>query len=121
MSDKGWAATTYRTYGIEPDFDMSAAKADPTREQVRARVDDLPPNKAAGKSDAEITRMILTAMIQADMKSAFDHKNIKITTVNGHVMLTGRVKNEKHKSMINDAAAGVVGPAYVDNQIEAAK
>jgi len=121
MSDKGWAATTYRTYGIEPDFDMSAVKADPTREQVRARVDDLPPNKAAGKSDAEITRMILTAMIQADMKSAFDHKNIKITTVNGHVMLTGRVKNEKHKSMINDAAAGVVGPAYVDNQIEAAK
>ena len=121
LSDKGWAANIYRTYGIEPDFDMSAAKADPTREPVRAKVDDLPPNKAAGKSDAEITRMILTAMVQSDMRTAFDHKNIKITTVNGHVVLSGRVKNEKHKSMINEAAAGVVGPAYVENQIEAAK
>ena len=125
MSDRGWAANTYRIYGVEPDFDTHPVTADPTREQVRARVDqkveELPPNKAAGKSDAEITRMILTAMVQSDMKSAFDHKNIKITTVNGHVVLSGRVKYEKHKSMINDAAVGVVGPAYVDNQIETAK
>jgi sporulation protein YlmC with PRC-barrel domain len=118
MTGKTWAATTYRTYGIEPDFDTTAATADPTREPVRAKVEDVPPSKAAGKSDAEISRMVLTAMIQEDMNSAFNHKNIKIITVSGHVTLTGHVKNTKQKDKLGQVAEEVVGSGYVDNQLE---
>jgi sporulation protein YlmC with PRC-barrel domain len=118
MTERAWAANTYRSYGIEPDFDTGSVKADPTREQVRAKVEDAPVSKAAGKSDAEITRMVLTAMIQEDMNSAFNHKNIKINTVSGHVTLAGHVKNEKQKDKLGQIAEDVVGTGFVDNQLE---
>jgi osmotically-inducible protein OsmY/sporulation protein YlmC with PRC-barrel domain len=117
LTEKDRAAATYRAYGIEPDFE-AGVKADPTREQVRAKVEDAAPSKAAGKSDSEITRMVLTAMIQEDMNSAFNHKNIKINTVNGHVTLTGKVKNGKQKDKLGEVAEDVVGQGYVDNQLE---
>ena len=102
MTEKGWAANTYRAYGVEPDFDMGAVKSDPTREQVREKIQDAAPSKAAGKSDAEISRMILTAMVQDDMSAVFNHKNIKITTnvAMAHVTWSGRVKNEKQKEKL---------------------
>jgi hypothetical protein len=118
MTDKVWAANTYRSYGVEPDFDMASVKSDPTREQVRARVEDPTPGKTAGKNDSEITRMVLTALIQEDMNAVFNRKNIKINTVNGHVTLTGRVKNDKEKQKLGDVAERVVGPGYVDNRLE---
>jgi len=118
MTEKTWAANTYRSYGVEPDFDPGAVKSDPTREQVREKIQDAPPSKAAGKSDAEISRMVLTAMVQDDMSAVFNHKNIKIITTNGHVTLSGHVKNEKQKAKLGQITEGVVGPGYWDNQLE---
>jgi hypothetical protein len=119
MTEKGWAANTYRSYGVEPDFDASAVKSDPTREPVREKIQDAAPSKVTGKSDAEISRMVLTAMVQDDMSTVFNHKNIKIVTTNGHVTLSGHVKNEKQKEKLGQIAEDVVGPGYVDNQLEA--
>jgi sporulation protein YlmC with PRC-barrel domain len=118
LTEKDWAVATYRAYGIEPDFDAAVAKVDLTREPVRAKVDEPPPSKAAGKSDAEITRMVLTAFVQEDMNNAFNHKNIKINTVNGRVTLSGKVKNQKQKDKLRQVAEDVVGQGYVDNELE---
>jgi sporulation protein YlmC with PRC-barrel domain len=118
LTDKNWAATTYRNYGIEPDFDTTVVVTDATREQVRAKVDELPPSKAAGKNDADINRMVLTALIQEDMENVFKRKSVKISTLNGHVTLTGKVKSQKQKDALGAAAESVVGPGYVDNQLE---
>jgi len=62
--------------------------------------------------------MILTAMVQDDMSAVFNHKNIKIITTNGHVTLSGHVKNEKQKEKLGQITEGVVGPGYMENQLE---
>src|SRR5262249_17406029 len=83
--------------------------------------DAAPANKAAGVPDNEITRQILTAMIREDFGNTYATKLFKIVTVNGHVTLQGKVKNQKQKDAFGKAAESVVGPGNVDNQLEVKK
>lgn len=127
MTDPGWVAATYRLHGQELAYEGGADNRapDPTRENVRTKVDNAsapaPAGKAAGLTDAEITKSILTAMIREDLGNGFSYKQMKIITVNGQVTLQGKVKSGKQKEAIGIASASVVGSGNVNNQLEARK
>jgi sporulation protein YlmC with PRC-barrel domain len=128
MADPPWAAATYRLY------DSATASADPTRENVRARI-DTPASASTGAStapaptsapppalpDEEIKKRILTAIIRDDIGNAYSYKQLKIVTENGHVTLEGRTKSAKQKAELGKLAESVVGPGNVDNQLEVRK
>ncbi|HWY74628.1 MAG TPA: PRC-barrel domain-containing protein [Verrucomicrobiae bacterium] len=130
MADPPWAAATYRLY----DAGTAPASADPTHENVRARI-DAPANANTGASaspapaaapppalpDEEIKKRILTAIIRDDLGNAYSYKQLKIVTENGHVILQGRTKNAKQKAELGKLAESVVGPGNVDNQLEVRK
>ena len=59
---------------------------------------------------------VVTEITRID--SAFPTREFKITTTNGRVTLTGRVKSEKQKQQLGAAAARVVGAENVINQLE---
>jgi sporulation protein YlmC with PRC-barrel domain len=83
---------------------------------VTARTPDRTPG-ASGRSDQEITQAVLTEIVRRT--SGFMSIQIAVTTVNGRVTLSGNVKNEKQIKQIVSAAERVVGPANVDNRLEA--
>ncbi|MDB6122480.1 MAG: Transport-associated protein [Pedosphaera sp.] len=68
-------------------------------------------------SDAETTKSILTKIIHEDPDIAVSAKHLKISTVNGRVTLSGKVRNETQKNKAGSIAESVVGAALVDNQI----
>jgi osmotically-inducible protein OsmY len=70
------------------------------------------------KSNREVERDILIAMMHDDIHNSMIYKNVKIVATNGHVTLTGRVKNEKQKTKLLVIATGVVGAANLQEQIE---
>ena len=57
--------------------------------------------------------------MREDVNNAYAMQKVKIACVNGHVTLTGRVKNEKLKSNTapNAIVASVIGPANVTDQL----
>jgi sporulation protein YlmC with PRC-barrel domain len=97
------AAAVLQHYGLQP---VAAGQPDPTRQPSRLRV---------GTSDQDITVAIVTEIVRNDR--AFPTRDLKITTTQGRVTLTGRVKNEKQKQQLGDAAARVVGAENVNNQL----
>ncbi|HEX4645897.1 MAG TPA: BON domain-containing protein [Verrucomicrobiae bacterium] len=73
---------------------------------------------AQGKSDAEVTQIIVGAIMRDNLDNALAVKNLKITAANGRVTLSGKVKNAGQKQQILAAAETVVGPGNLDNQLE---
>jgi sporulation protein YlmC with PRC-barrel domain len=109
LKDPACAAACYQVYGQEPNFGAAGAAAPP------------PATYASGRSDAELSKSILMAMVSADSDYTFAYKNITICSVNGHVTLRGKAKNEKLKASLFTTAQSVAGAGNVDNQIEVHK
>lgn len=119
MTDPAWAVKVYRWYGLEPEF-ADGPKPVETKPALPARTENSVPTPALaqGKSDAEVTQTIVTAIMRDNLDNALAVKNLKITAVNGRVTLSGKVKNAGQKQQILAAAETVVGAANLDNQLE---
>lgn len=121
LADPERAAANYRAYGRELAFDASAAGTlESARELMR---DYVPPpvvvtNAEMENPDAEMTRKVWTAILEADLDNGFLAKEMKISTVNGKVTLTGRVGQEKERTGFGTIAEGVVGAENVKNELE---
>jgi osmotically-inducible protein OsmY len=68
------------------------------------------------KSDQETTQAVVMEIVRIDR--AFPTRELKITSANGRVTLRGRVKNDKQTQQLAAAAARVVGPENVINQLQ---
>ena len=102
MSRPELAAAALQHYSLQP----APAQPDPT----------VKPAVGSARSDQEITMAVVTEITRID--SAFPTRELKITTANSRVTLTGRVKSEKQKQQLGAAAARVVGAENVINQLE---
>jgi len=119
MTDPKWATAVYRWYGLEPEF-ADGLKPVETKPAPPARTESsLPtPALAQGKSDAEVMQIVVSAIMRDNPDNALAVKNLKVTTVNGRVTLSGKVKNPGQKQQILAAAETVVGAGNLDNQLE---
>jgi hypothetical protein len=119
MTDPAWAVKVYRWYGLEPEF-ADGPKPVETKQTPPARTENSSPTPvlAQGKSDAEVTQVIVSAIMRDNLDDALAVKNLRVTTVNGRVVLSGKVKNAGQKQQILAAAETVVGAANLDNQLE---
>jgi sporulation protein YlmC with PRC-barrel domain len=121
LADPERASANYRAYGRELAFDASAAG---TLESSRKLVRDyVPPpvvvtNAEVENPDAEMTRKVWKAILEADLDNGFLAKEMKISTVNGKVTLTGRVGQEKERGGFGTIAEGVAGAENVKNELE---
>jgi sporulation protein YlmC with PRC-barrel domain len=107
-------AAVLRHYGLHTEV---SGQPDPGHQQSRDRIEapSAPLQIAPARSDQEITTAIVLEVVRND--HAFPTRDLKIITTQGHVTLTGHVKNEKQKQQLGDAAARVVGAENVDNQL----
>jgi len=97
----------------------ASGQPDTTREPVRPRLESAPATSqvASARSDRETTQAVVTEIVRID--SAFPTRELKIAASNGRVTLSGRVKNGKQTQQLVAAAARVVGPVNVINQLQA--
>jgi osmotically-inducible protein OsmY len=84
---------------------------------ARARIETpgVPSQAAPARSDQDITVAVVTEIVR--ISGAFPTRELKITTTQGRVTLSGRVRTENQKRQLGDAAARVVGLENVDNQL----
>jgi sporulation protein YlmC with PRC-barrel domain len=119
--EPAWASANYRAYGHELVFDASAAA---TLESARKLMREyVPPpvvvtNADAVDPDAELTRKVWVAILEADLDNGFLTKDMKISTVNGKVTLAGRIGQDKDRSNFEKIAEGVAGAGNVKNELE---
>jgi hyperosmotically inducible protein len=73
-------------------------------------------NQSSAQSDRLITARIRKAIVADKSLSTYAH-NVKIITSNGTVTLKGPVNSEDEKQKVASAAAAVVAPDQVNNQI----
>jgi len=112
------AINVYRAFGQQADFDV-ACDPDPAHEQVRAKVESVSSaNPVPPKADSQIQNEILMAAMRDDVNNAVALQKVKIGCINGHVTLTGRVRNEKFRSKLTAIVASVVGSANFTDQLE---
>ena len=99
--------------------DQAATDADNTARNVRDRdhAEVTPPDQSTRADDIALTRRIRQAIIAHKSLSVNAH-NVKIITVNGHVVLRGPVKTEEEKRIIEELAVTEATAANVDNQLE---
>lgn len=114
MSRPELAAAMLQHYGLHLG---ASGQPDPMRQPVRARIETpgAPSQVQPARSDQEITQAVVIEIVRID--NAFPTRDLKITTTQGRVTLTGRVKSEKQKLQLGTAAAHVVGAENVDNQL----
>jgi osmotically-inducible protein OsmY len=74
-------------------------------------------SKSEKESDFATSKEIITRIVREDTDLALQARRFKISTVSGHVTITGRVKKAKQKEKIGLIAANVAGQANVDNQL----
>jgi sporulation protein YlmC with PRC-barrel domain len=116
LSDPATAIAAYQNFGKSADFDASATvTADPTKEEVRSKVEPTP---AVQKSGAEIKRDVLAALMHDDVNNAIIFNKISMTTENSQITFAGRVKSEKQRAKLIAIAGTVVGAANVRDQLE---
>ena len=114
MAQPELGAAMRQHYDLQPEV---SGQPDPTRQPVLARTETpgAPAQAPPARSDQEITVAIATEIVRNN--NAFPTRNVKITTTEGHVTLTGRVRNESQKQQLGAAAARAVGAENVDNQL----
>ena len=72
------------------------------------------------KADRQTTAQIRKAILADKTLSTYGH-NVKIITRNGMVTLKGPVSSEAEKQKVADAAASVISPDKVTNQLTVAE
>jgi osmotically-inducible protein OsmY len=72
---------------------------------------------ATPKSDMDVQRDVLMALMHDNVNNGSTYRNVKILASKGRVTLVGHVKNEKQKTKLINITAGVVGPTNIDDQV----
>jgi sporulation protein YlmC with PRC-barrel domain len=112
ITDPLKAAAIYQTFGRQADFTTPPA---PSWDSGKPRMSAAVADSAPGKTDAEITRDVLMAIMGDDIKHPMEIKELKIFTVNGEVTLRGEAVNAMEKSKIGAIAEGIAGHGNVNN------
>jgi len=73
-------------------------------------------NQGESQSDINLTSQIRQRVMGGNM--SFNAQNVKIITLNGHVMLRGPVNTQDEKDTIGKMAGDIAGQTNVDNQLE---
>lgn len=113
ITDPVQAAAIYQSFGRQADF-----TAPPTQSSwgtTVPRVNTPMPDSTTGKTDAEITRDVLTALMGDDLRRPIEIEQLKIFTVNGEVTLRGQVANAMQKAKLGAIAEGIAGHGNVNN------
>jgi sporulation protein YlmC with PRC-barrel domain len=97
-------------YGLETAVACANALAAGTPENRQ----NLAPQQ---RSDDQITQAVIDEFIHRS--SGFVHLEVSVTTHNGRVTLSGRVKDQKLKAELFTAAERVAGAGNVEDQIDA--
>jgi sporulation protein YlmC with PRC-barrel domain len=120
FSQPGYAGGVYHAYKVEPWFSTTAmAGADNTRLNVRDRDSSTLTTLERGNSqtDANTAAQIRKEII-ADSRMSVNAKNVKITAIDGRVILCGPVNTAEEKRLIGEIANRIAHAGNVDNQLE---
>jgi len=117
MNNGNYTESVYLAYGIKHPKATTPAPADKNAPlSAEAAAKGLTP-ATEDKNDAEIAAGIKKEIISRKDISP-DAKNVKVTTKDGSVKLTGKVKTEEEKRVINELAVQYTARDRVDNQLE---
>jgi sporulation protein YlmC with PRC-barrel domain len=113
ITDPVKAAALYEAFGRQAD--LAATSAQSSWGTGTPRVNAPMPDATPGKTDAEITRDVLTALMGDDLRHPIEIEQLKIFTVNGEVTLRGQVANGIQKAKLGAIAEGIAGHGNVNN------
>jgi sporulation protein YlmC with PRC-barrel domain len=120
FSQPGYTGGVYHAYQVEPWFNPDVTTvADNTRPNVRDRDDstlttlDQSNRRADVNTEAQIRREIM-----ADRRMSVNAKNVKITAIDGRVILCGLVNTAGEKRLIGEIADRIAHAGNVDNQLD---
>jgi hypothetical protein len=120
FSQPGYAGGVYYAYKVEPWFNPDATTcADNTRPSVRDRDGSTLTTRAQGnrRADANTEAQIRREII-ADRRMSVNAKNVKITAIDGRVILCGPVNTAGEKRLIGEIADRIAHAGNVDNQLD---
>jgi sporulation protein YlmC with PRC-barrel domain len=120
FAQAGYAGGVYHAYNVKPWFNPDApAYADNTRLNVRDRDSSTLTTLDQGnsQSDVNIAAQIRQAII-ADNTMSANARNVKITAIDGRVILCGPVDSAGEKRLIGEIADRIAHVGNVDNQLE---
>ena len=120
FSQPGYAGGVYRAYNVEPYFITDAtATANNTARNVRGRDNRTLTTLDQGNSQADVN---IAAQIRqeiiADSRMSVNAQNVKITAIDGRVILCGPVNTAEEKRLIGEIANGITNSENVDNQLD---
>ena len=120
FSQPGYAGGIYRACKVEPWFSTTAATcADNTRPEVRDRDSSTLTTLNQGNRQADVnTATQIRKEIIADSRMSMNAKNVKITAIDGRVILCGPVNTAGEKRLIGIIADRVAHAGNVDNQLD---
>jgi sporulation protein YlmC with PRC-barrel domain len=120
FSQPGYAGGVYYAYQVEPWFNPDATTvADNTRPNVRDRDGSTPTTLAQGNRRADVnTEAQIRREITADRRMSVNAKNVKITAIDGRVILCGPVNTAEEKRLIGEIADRIAHAGNVDNQLD---
>ncbi|MCX6890623.1 MAG: PRC-barrel domain-containing protein [Verrucomicrobia bacterium] len=107
-STKELAASVYNYYA-PPGSKPGPAGANPPPQGAPA---------TAPSSERELKKAVLAQILQDSSVSLAAEDTLSVSTVNGLLTLTGKVKSQEQRQAIGAAAERVAGAGKVDNQLE---
>jgi hypothetical protein len=120
FSQPGYVGGVYHAYQVEPWFNPDATTvADNTRPNVRDRDGSTltPLNQGNCRADVN-TEAQIRREITADRRMSVNAKNVKITAIDGRVILCGSVNTAEEKHLIGEIADRIAHAGNVDNQLD---
>jgi sporulation protein YlmC with PRC-barrel domain len=120
FSQPGYAGEVYHAYRVEPYFSTTATTdVDNTRQIVRDRDSSMLTTLDQGNSRADVnTAAQIRKEIVADSRMSVNARNVKITAIDGRVILCGPVNSAEEKRLIGEIADRIAHAGNVDNQLE---
>ncbi|MGA2181125.1 MAG: PRC-barrel domain-containing protein [Verrucomicrobiota bacterium] len=120
FSQPGYAGGVYHACNVEPWFSTTATTgADNTRPNVRDRDSSTLTTLERDNSQGDVnTEAQIRKEIIADSRMSVNAKNVKITAIDGRVILCGPVNTAEEKRLIGEIADRIAHAGNVDNQLE---
>lgn len=121
FSQPGYAGGIYRAYKVESWFSTTATTyADNnTRPEVRDRDASTLTTLDQGNRQADVnTAAQIRREIIADSRMSVNARNVKITAIDGRVILCGPINSAGEKRLIGEIANRVAHAGNVDNQLD---
>jgi sporulation protein YlmC with PRC-barrel domain len=120
FSQPGYAGGIYHAYKVEPWFSTTATTyADSPRPDVRDRDAVTLTTLDQGNRQGDVnTAAQIRREIIADSRMSVNARNVKITAIDGRVILCGPVNTAEEKRLIGEIANRVAHAGNVDNQLD---